>query len=303
MAYQWYYMKGSERQGPVSSEQLKQLASSGQLLPSDLVWKEGMANWQPASRLSNVHFGSPPAATVVQESSPEDELVAALGKASTGRRKPIKPVASTMASPSRLKTPCGKKSGGLKVVVVLVIIGVVAGGGYWVYNKTTDNSRGGLSSRSASSSSGSAESPRREITSAKMGWEVARSSVLAILPQPEPRSIIEKAFADFPQSPARENYERAFQAGKLHAEGLLNTSWSQREIRDNTIREMMYNYRRDAQKLLGWLSQMGEMYAKYGGRERIEVILGSIEGYASCVGGSHGFEAALREAQVSINLE
>ncbi len=49
MADQWYYAQQGQRQGPVDDEQLKQLVASGQLKPSDLVWKKGMAAWMAAS--------------------------------------------------------------------------------------------------------------------------------------------------------------------------------------------------------------------------------------------------------------
>lgn len=48
MTAQWHYVKGGQRHGPVSEEQLHQLAASGQLQPTDLVWRDGMAQWQQA---------------------------------------------------------------------------------------------------------------------------------------------------------------------------------------------------------------------------------------------------------------
>lgn len=54
MAAQWHYSKGGERHGPVSSEQLKQLAASGQIQPTDLVWRDGMAEWQKASAVKGL---------------------------------------------------------------------------------------------------------------------------------------------------------------------------------------------------------------------------------------------------------
>jgi hypothetical protein len=51
---QWHYSKDGHQQGPVSAEQLKQLASSGQLQPTDLVWKEGMAQWAEAGRVKGL---------------------------------------------------------------------------------------------------------------------------------------------------------------------------------------------------------------------------------------------------------
>ena len=48
MAADWHYAKGGQRHGPVTMEQLRQLAATGQLQPSDLVWQKGMPEWQKA---------------------------------------------------------------------------------------------------------------------------------------------------------------------------------------------------------------------------------------------------------------
>jgi hypothetical protein len=50
----WYYTKDGKQQGPVSSSQLRQLAQSGQLLPTDMVFKEGGTEWKLASSVSNL---------------------------------------------------------------------------------------------------------------------------------------------------------------------------------------------------------------------------------------------------------
>ena len=47
----WYYAKDRVQHGPVSETQVKELAQSGRLAPADLVWREGMPQWQPAGRL------------------------------------------------------------------------------------------------------------------------------------------------------------------------------------------------------------------------------------------------------------
>ena len=51
MAEQWYYAQQGQRKGPVSEEQIRQLMSSGQIQPTDLVWKQGMAQWTQASQV------------------------------------------------------------------------------------------------------------------------------------------------------------------------------------------------------------------------------------------------------------
>ena len=48
MTERWYYARGERRQGPVPRERLVDLAREGWLAPEDLVWTEGMAEWQPA---------------------------------------------------------------------------------------------------------------------------------------------------------------------------------------------------------------------------------------------------------------
>ena len=48
MADQWFYSRSGQQFGPVSAEQLKQLAASRQLAPTDMLWKEGMKDWAQA---------------------------------------------------------------------------------------------------------------------------------------------------------------------------------------------------------------------------------------------------------------
>ncbi|MGA2032037.1 MAG: DUF4339 domain-containing protein [Thermoguttaceae bacterium] len=54
MAHEWYYTENRERRGPVSEEQLKELALAGQLTPTDLVWKKGMAQWVAAGQIKGL---------------------------------------------------------------------------------------------------------------------------------------------------------------------------------------------------------------------------------------------------------
>ncbi len=43
----WFYAHNGSRLGPVSDQELSALAASGTLGPESLVWKDGMADWQP----------------------------------------------------------------------------------------------------------------------------------------------------------------------------------------------------------------------------------------------------------------
>jgi hypothetical protein len=48
MAQEWHYAKDGQRHGPITSHQLKELAGSGELRPTDLVWTDGQDEWKPA---------------------------------------------------------------------------------------------------------------------------------------------------------------------------------------------------------------------------------------------------------------
>ena len=60
MATEWFYTKDDEKIGPVSTSDLKSLAETGQLTADDFVWKEGLADWKPASSIKGL-FSSPTA--------------------------------------------------------------------------------------------------------------------------------------------------------------------------------------------------------------------------------------------------
>src|SRR5690349_16068333 len=57
----WYYSKDGQQIGPISSAVLQQMFTSGHLQPTDYVWHEGMADWQPAETVVEL-FGDYPSA-------------------------------------------------------------------------------------------------------------------------------------------------------------------------------------------------------------------------------------------------
>ena len=65
----WYYARGNQQQGPVPLQVIQDMARSGQLLPTDLVWRQGMPNWLPASQVSEV-FSQPAAAPAAAAHAP-----------------------------------------------------------------------------------------------------------------------------------------------------------------------------------------------------------------------------------------
>lgn len=67
---QWYYAAGGQQQGPVAVEVLRQLLAMGQLQPADLVWRQGMANWQPAASIPDLIRMDPVSAAAAPVAAP-----------------------------------------------------------------------------------------------------------------------------------------------------------------------------------------------------------------------------------------
>ncbi|MFK7850841.1 MAG: CD225/dispanin family protein [Akkermansiaceae bacterium] len=47
----WFYSKNGTQMGPVSTEELSSKAASGEVLNTELIWKEGMPDWKPLSEV------------------------------------------------------------------------------------------------------------------------------------------------------------------------------------------------------------------------------------------------------------
>lgn len=59
MASRWYYAKnGEQHKGPIDSRELLRLATSGELKPTDWVWKEGQKEWIPAKKVRGLFVES-----------------------------------------------------------------------------------------------------------------------------------------------------------------------------------------------------------------------------------------------------
>lgn len=54
MNEQWYYTENGQQRGPIGAQELRQLAASGKLQPTDQVWREGMKTWQRASSVPEI---------------------------------------------------------------------------------------------------------------------------------------------------------------------------------------------------------------------------------------------------------
>src|SRR5262245_8829713 len=78
MADRYFYSQDETPFGPFSATELRKLAASGRIRPTDPVWKEGHRQSVPAARVRNL-FASPPepqAATPAREGAPPDPVPA-----------------------------------------------------------------------------------------------------------------------------------------------------------------------------------------------------------------------------------
>ena len=51
---EWYYAKDNKQHGPVSAAELRQLATRGEIAPTDLVWCEKLDTWTPARKVGGL---------------------------------------------------------------------------------------------------------------------------------------------------------------------------------------------------------------------------------------------------------
>jgi hypothetical protein len=88
---EWHYAKGGQKHGPLSFEEIRRLAGSGELAPDDLVWTDGMDQWAPARSVQGLAV----AAAAPQASDPPDAAMA------QPALEYYSPVAQGGATPSR----------------------------------------------------------------------------------------------------------------------------------------------------------------------------------------------------------
>jgi hypothetical protein len=96
----WYYAENNERRGPIEDSAFTELVRNGTVKPETLVWREGMANWQPYAQASGTSgttapIGAMPAGApgTARCSScgnffPESDLITIAGRAICATCKP-----------------------------------------------------------------------------------------------------------------------------------------------------------------------------------------------------------------------
>jgi uncharacterized RDD family membrane protein YckC len=73
----WYYINAGNQAGPVDDAQLETLARTGQIQMDTLVWREGLAEWQPYSTVAPPGMTAPPPAAPAALAIGPNEVVCA----------------------------------------------------------------------------------------------------------------------------------------------------------------------------------------------------------------------------------
>lgn len=123
----WFYIDAQQQQlGPVTIEQLQQLATNGQIQPTTLVWTEGMAEWAQAAQVQGIYAQT--AAPVAAAAAP---VLLATGSAApvanpyTAPGTQVAPgagVAGVYPAPFVKKTSFGLYLGAYIASILLVVI-------------------------------------------------------------------------------------------------------------------------------------------------------------------------------------
>jgi hypothetical protein len=133
MANQWFYSRNGDMRGPVTGAKLKALAEAGKLLPSDLIWKEGMSSWVSASKVKGLFPASEKQLPgPILSRNQAGQLTTPLDREkSAGRRQVESPNAKQTATPTRqtdlaredspMNEHCYYKRGDVKITATRLI--------------------------------------------------------------------------------------------------------------------------------------------------------------------------------------
>jgi hypothetical protein len=124
MGIEWFYVRDGQQRGPVPISQLKQLATGGQLRPTDLVWRDGMPEKVPAQSVKGLFASCVPAAVAQAPRAPSTS-------ARPAAPTPRQPLAAAPAAAPQI-TP-GSSSRHLLVTATCVGIAVVGTAAATVY--------------------------------------------------------------------------------------------------------------------------------------------------------------------------
>lgn len=106
---EWYYGKEGQQNGPLDESAMKARVAGGEIGQSDLVWKEGMAEWLPLSQVAELSAGAAPSSTAA--APPEESPY-------------VSPASNPMAAAPQGGTPVALPTSGL--AIASLVLGILA---------------------------------------------------------------------------------------------------------------------------------------------------------------------------------
>lgn len=94
----WFYAKNGQQQGPVTDEEMAAKIASGEIRPDTLVWRAGMAGWQPSRDVAALPSAAAPAVAAsadapagatASEPAPADAAAPSAGEGPKLRLSPV----------------------------------------------------------------------------------------------------------------------------------------------------------------------------------------------------------------------
>lgn len=123
---QWFYGQNGQQRGPVELAALRELARVGQLSPGDLVWRQGMADWAPASQVLPELFAPPFAPPSAPPSAPSSEPVWSQPPPQQATSVPPTPMPPPVAQPLGYETPVYNAQAQNGRAVASLVLGILS---------------------------------------------------------------------------------------------------------------------------------------------------------------------------------
>jgi hypothetical protein len=153
----WYFTRDGKKFGPYTAAQLKQYADSGQLLPTDLVWKEGMEGWKPASTVKGLFAAQQPPSQPAAQAQPSGSHGNPFESLAAPNTSPLTQAKNKWQGLSpRVKVGIIAGAVAVPLVLILLICGVI---GLLTWGKSSQ--QGGTVAQKDGSTSGNKEAGKK----------------------------------------------------------------------------------------------------------------------------------------------
>lgn len=156
---QWYIARDGKQHGPLTDVEMRTFVGHSYLRPTDLLWRAGMTDWQPAPTVFPAAFQAPPQAPAPQQPAPAAQApqhqAPGLGQSTTAGRTPQK---SGFPQGAAGQQQAGQPQGGARTgyeddnyeeeparpsrlrqaLMALVLIGLIGGGAFAIVSYKDD---------------------------------------------------------------------------------------------------------------------------------------------------------------------